>query len=306
MTRTNMFRSSRQSFNTLFLIVLIACGLFFASCAIIFPVSSPDISAKEYKVLVSSNSKAAKCYSKGFRGGALTFDILLFWPAVIVDGLGGFYTYYYYDPIYCADHQTEEETYPAIKKKSNKTDDDEYSDDEDSEPDVKKKTKKAHPKEKNVAPAAKAPPKPAKLTNPIYVAILESASGGILEHQEAQFITDVLREEAVRTLSSQSNATIMTRENIITMLPPEKSLEECEGSCLVETGKNISADYVSQARIGKFGKNMTISVELYKTSNSKLISSFNAKAPDIDYLEEAIREKAPQMFDEIISQEMNK
>jgi hypothetical protein len=97
----------------------------------------------------------------------------------------------------------------------------------------------------------------------------------------------------------------MTRENIVAMLPPEKSLEECEGSCLIETGKNISADYVSQARIGKFGKNLTISVELYKTSNGKLIASFNTKAPDIDYLEESVRAKASQMFLEIIEQETN-
>jgi hypothetical protein len=98
----------------------------------------------------------------------------------------------------------------------------------------------------------------------------------------------------------------MTRENIREMLPPEKSLEDCEGSCLVETGKNISADYVSQARIGTFGKNLTISVELYKTSNNKLVSSFNTKAQDIDTLEERVRERAPDLFGEIIREETDR
>ena len=113
-------------------------------------------------------------------------------------------------------------------------------------------------------------------------------------------------EEAVKALSSEINATIMTRENIREMLPPEKSLEDCEGACIVETGKNISADYVSQARVGTFGKNLTISVELYKTSNNKLVSSFNTKAQDIDALEEKIRENASGMFADIVREELNR
>ena len=295
---------------TLLVVALISCSLLLASCAMVFPVSSPDISAKEYQVMVSSNNKAAKCYSKGFRGVTLALDIILFWPATIVDAAGGFYTYYYYDPIYCAENQvTVDEPTPKAKKKAKKPARDEYSeyedDDEDEVPVVKKAPKKVAYMQKAEEPVAKPVKKQKKISRPIYVAVLESASGGILEYQETQFITNVLREEAVRALSSESNATIMTRENIVAMLPPEKSLEECEGSCLIETGKNISADYVSQARIGKFGKNLTISVELYKTSNGKLIASFNTKAPDIDYLEESVRAKASQMFLEIIEQETN-
>ena len=88
----------------------------------------------------------------------------------------------------------------------------------------------------------------------------------------------------------------MTRENIIAMLPPGKALEDCEGSCLVETGKNISADYVAQARVGKFGSQYTITMELYETAANNLVGSFTARKPDADGLLDEIEKKSEEIF----------
>ena len=100
-----------------------------------------------------------------------------------------------------------------------------------------------------------------------HVAVLETiGEGKVLGRAERMYLTDRLREVAVKTLPTYMGFTIMTRENINEMLPPGKSLEECEGSCLVETGKNISADFIAQARVNKFGSKLTISVELYETA----------------------------------------
>ena len=71
-----------------------------------------------------------------------------------------------------------------------------------------------------------------------YVAVLETISPkDVLSLEEKQYLTDVLRSEAVKALPAEMNFTIMTRDNIQMMLPPGKGIEECEGSCLVETGK---------------------------------------------------------------------
>ena len=79
-----------------------------------------------------------------------------------------------------------------------------------------------------------------------YVAVLETGVDGdaknLVSLNDRQFLTNVLREEAVKQLPAVQNYTIMTRENIMQMLPPGKAIEDCEGSCLVETGKNIAAD----------------------------------------------------------------
>jgi hypothetical protein len=133
-----------------------------------------------------------------------------------------------------------------------------------------------------------------------YVAVLETAADPAAKDKvsisERQYLTNILREKAVKTLPAELNFTIMTRENINVMLPPGKSIEDCEGSCLAETGKNIAADYVAQARIGKLGENLTISAELYETAGNKLLASFNGRSASIEGLVVEINNKATDFF----------
>jgi hypothetical protein len=113
---------------------------------------------------------------------------------------------------------------------------------------------------------------------------------------DRQYLTNVLREEAVKQLPATEGYTIMTRENIQQMLPPGKAIEECEGSCLVETGKNISADYICQARVGSFDGDLTLSAELYETAGNKLIASFNGHGTNLKELLALIERKSPDFF----------
>lgn len=135
-----------------------------------------------------------------------------------------------------------------------------------------------------------------------YVAVLETISDKeLLTLQERQYLTDILRGQAVRALPAEQNWTIMTRENINVMLPPGKSIEDCEGSCLAETGKNIAADFVAQARITKFGNSLAISAELYETAGNKLVASFAGRGESVDDLEKIIKEQAVPFFKKIRS-----
>lgn len=132
------------------------------------------------------------------------------------------------------------------------------------------------------------------------MAVLETiSSNDLLTRQERLYLTDILRGLAVYILPAEQNWTIMTRENINVMLPPGKTIEECEGSCLAETGKNIAADYVAQARISQFGSSLAISAELYETSSSKLVASFAGKGETVDDIEKIIKEKAPAFFKKV-------
>lgn len=140
-----------------------------------------------------------------------------------------------------------------------------------------------------------------------HVAVLETtAAKEVITLEEKQYLTDVLRSEAVKALPAEQNYTIMTRENISMMLPPGKAVEDCEGSCLVETGKNISADYVAQGHVGRFANNLTITVELYETAGNKLMGSFSSKAPDIESLEVEIRQKSQGLFSKIMASSFGK
>ena len=138
-----------------------------------------------------------------------------------------------------------------------------------------------------------------------FVAVLETGAQGEARERVSMsdrlYLTNVLREEAVKVLPAEQNYTIMTRENISAMLPPGKSIEECEGTCLAETGRNISADYVCQAVVGSFGGELTLSAELYETAGNKLVASFNGGGNDVKELLALIRAKTPDFFNKIKS-----
>ena len=134
----------------------------------------------------------------------------------------------------------------------------------------------------------------------VHVAVLETVADAGIKNKvsltDRQYLTNVLREQAVKELPATQNYTIMTRENITEMLPPDKSIEDCEGSCIVETGKNIAADYICQARVSSFNGSLTLSAELYETAGNKLIASFNGLGPNLSTLLTLIIQKSPDFF----------
>lgn len=130
-----------------------------------------------------------------------------------------------------------------------------------------------------------------------FVAVLETVSiDGAINVSECRFLTDELRTQAAAALPAYMDYTIMTRENINVMLPPGKSVADCEGSCIAETGRNIAADYVAQARVGKFGDKLTLTVELYETGSGKLIGSFTAMQSNAVDLWNSIKKDSKSLF----------
>ena len=135
-----------------------------------------------------------------------------------------------------------------------------------------------------------------------HVAVLETVADPSVNEKvkrsERQFLTNLLRGEAIKQLPAE-HYTIMTRENIEAMLPPGKTIEDCEGTCLVETGRNIAADYVCQAHVSSFGDALSLSVELYETAKNNLVATINERGANVDELEKIIKLKAPAFFRKI-------
>ena len=136
-----------------------------------------------------------------------------------------------------------------------------------------------------------------------HVAVLETGVDQSVKKKvklsDRQYLTNVLREEAVKQLPAEEDYTIMTRDNISAMLPPGKAIEDCEGSCLAETGRNISADYVCQARVSSFGSKLALSAEIYETAGDKLVASFNGNGKNVEALLKVIKENAPEFFGKV-------
>ena len=131
----------------------------------------------------------------------------------------------------------------------------------------------------------------------VHVAILETkVLENAISKSERAFLTDELRSQAMLVLPDYKDFIVMTQENIRVMLPPDKSLEDCEGDCLVETGKNIAADYVSQARVGKFGSDLTLTVELYETYSGKMLASYTSTNHNAQQLLVEIKNRSAMLF----------
>jgi len=114
---------------------------------------------------------------------------------------------------------------------------------------------------------------------------------------DLSYLTDRLRETAVNVLP-ESHYLIMTTESIVAFLgSQERAAKVCrEASCLAELGRKVSADYVAQARIGRFNKNLTIKTELYSVKKGNLINSFTGESKNLSGLLAIINEKAPILF----------
>jgi len=77
----------------------------------------------------------------------------------------------------------------------------------------------------------------------------------------------------------------------------ERAAKVCnEASCLAEIGRKVNADYVAQARIGRFERELTIKMELYSSKSGVMVGSFTGSSKDIYGLLATIDEKAPILF----------
>jgi TolB-like protein len=141
------------------------------------------------------------------------------------------------------------------------------------------------------------------------VAVLELLPNASVQEmisiEEGRHLTDELRRQAVVTLPA-SDYSVLTRDNIIALMPPNEEEAECLAQgCAVDIGRAIGAEYISQGTIGKFGKKLTISVELYETMGGKLLSSIVFESEDIEGLLNVVRKEAGPLFQKIMSKPLS-
>ena len=143
-----------------------------------------------------------------------------------------------------------------------------------------------------------------------HVAVLEllpnESVQGEIRIEESRHLTDELRRQAVMNLP-KSEYTVMTRDNVIALIPADEKEAECLAeSCAVTIGRAIGVEFITQGSIGKFGDMLTISVELYETMNAKLLASIVFESKDIKGLLNVIRSEAKPLFQSILDTKQGK
>jgi PEGA domain len=128
------------------------------------------------------------------------------------------------------------------------------------------------------------------------IAVLELRNDESVSVSAARYLTDIVRGQASRSLPS-SRFTIMTRENIIDMLPPGTDLAKCTTStCEVEVGRKIGADYIVTGDILTFAGELRVVLKAHESATGAFLGEQTVKGKELLALEGSIREAAASLF----------
>jgi hypothetical protein len=114
---------------------------------------------------------------------------------------------------------------------------------------------------------------------------------------ETKFLSDELRRQAALLLPNDYS--VLTREKIISLA--QQTSEDL--STVLDIGRAIKSEYVTQGSISKLGGIYTLTVELYETQSGKLLGYFTKESPDLKGFLDVIRENSPSIFARIMPKE---
>lgn len=126
------------------------------------------------------------------------------------------------------------------------------------------------------------------------VVVLDLVDTAGLERDELEYVTDVVREQALALRPDRF--LVMTRENILALLPAGVDLATCEGRCEVETGRRVGADYVVSGRVLRFDGELRVLLRLHATDSARQLASGRAAADTVGALEPSVELASQRLF----------
>ncbi len=124
------------------------------------------------------------------------------------------------------------------------------------------------------------------------VAVLDLHDNASLEPEEHRWLSDLVRGAAV----GQDEVHLLTRENILEMLPPGTSLADCEAECEVETGRRVGAKYIVTGELLRFAGGLRAVLRLHETEGGALLGEERVAVDDLAALEPALRAAAQALY----------
>ena len=112
---------------------------------------------------------------------------------------------------------------------------------------------------------------------------------------ELEYLTEVVRG-AARTLPRDSWF-VMSRENLLAVLPPDTDLSTCEGECEVETARNVGAHYVVSGEVVLFGGEFRASLKLHEAKSGELVGAVQAAGGDLKALEPSLSDASGRLLE---------
>ena len=129
------------------------------------------------------------------------------------------------------------------------------------------------------------------------VAILEFSNRAKIRAQEISYLTDLVRQNAA--VLPRGRFTVITRENILAMLPPDVDLDRCIDECEIETGRKIGAHWVITGDVVRFGSSLRVTLKLHHSESGELRSSSIVKGRVVEALERPMRNATLKLLSEL-------
>jgi TolB-like protein len=127
------------------------------------------------------------------------------------------------------------------------------------------------------------------------IAVIDFVNTAGLQRQEVDYITHMVRASAARVLTR--GYLVMTRENILELLPPGTDYAQCaNGTCEVDFARKVGADFVVSGEVLRFGSSLKVTLNLHHALTAALVKSETASAKSVDTLEGPVGEAADRLF----------
>jgi len=129
------------------------------------------------------------------------------------------------------------------------------------------------------------------------IAILDflNNSGGAVKAQEVEYLAEVVRGAARSALPARQFI-LMTRNNILELLPPGRTLGDCAGDCAVETGRKLGARYVVTGEVTMFAHELRSVLQLYDTEEGNLLIQERVGGEGLSALEAQLESAAHKLL----------
>ncbi len=130
------------------------------------------------------------------------------------------------------------------------------------------------------------------------LAVLMTVNHAGIKAQEIEYLTALIRQNIADQISQ--SFLIMTQENILTLLPPDKKIEDCLQECEIEVGRSLGATIIITSSLVEFNQSYRLNLKAHETKNGILLSSKIAKGNDLTMIEEAIPQTTQALTNQLL------
>ena len=119
----------------------------------------------------------------------------------------------------------------------------------------------------------------------------------LVSRDEVAYLTNELR--TVASYLPSPKYLVLTQESLEALIDPSKSIEDCVGSCAVETGRLVGARWILTGQVVRFGSSLRVSLKLHDTKSGQFLKGAAVKGKSVEDLERELHVQALSLTKEV-------